>query len=179
MKARFLPLALIAAVLLAFGAVAAACGDDGGETLTIEEYFARLAEIDDETEEEEAALDAQLEEELAGITDEEEALEVIQDIFPAQLDNFADFVDDLADLDPPDDIRDDHDDTVDAMRDFVAVFRELVDELDEVESIGEMDALFEGEDFAQAEQRATEACLRVEQLAADNGITVDFNCEDE
>ena len=187
MHLRVLPVALIGAVLLTVGAIAAACGGDGdggggdggGGELTLEEYFQRVEELDDELQADEAALDEQMEQDLASVTDEQDALDLVRDGFEAQLANVEDFVDDLDSLDPPAEVEDAHNEAVAAQRDFLVLFRDILDQLGDSDSFDAVDALFGTDEFAAAEERATQSCLAVEQIGVSNGFDVDFDCGDE
>ncbi len=182
MKSPFIPLVLIAALLLAFGAIAAACGGDGdggGGELTLEEYFQRVEELDTALQAGEAALDEQMEEDLASVTDEQDALDLVIDGFEAQLGNFEDFVDDLDRLDPPAEVEDAHNEAVAAQRDFLALFGDILGQLGDSDSFDAVDALFGTDEFAAAEERATQSCLAVEQIGVSNGFDVDLDCGEE
>ena len=190
MKARFAPLALIAALLLAFGAIAAACGGDGdgdgdgggdggGGALTLQEYFQRVEELDTALQAEEAALDERMEDDLASVTDEQDALDLVQDGFEAQLANIEDFVDDLDGLDPPAEVEDAHNEAVAAQRDFLDLFKDVLAQLGDIDSFDAVDELFGADDIAAAEERATQSCLAVEQIGVSNGFDVDFDCGEE
>lgn len=151
----------------------------GGGELTLEEYFQRLEELDDEPGEEEAALDERMEEDLASVTDEQAALDLVRDGFEAQLASVEDFVDDLDGLDPPAEVADAHNEAVAAQRDFLDLFRDILDQLGDIDSFDAVDALFGADDIAAAEERATQSCLAVEQIGVSNGFDVDFDCGDE
>ena len=169
MKTRLVPLAVIAVLVLAFGAIAAAC--DGDDALTLEEFFQRMEEVGDEFK----ADSAPLEEELGQLTEEsspDEALDIIQ----RQADLIEAFVDDLDDLSPPDEAADLMDEAVSAGRDVVQALRDGIDDAEGAESIEEVFANFETE---EASSRFDQTCLDAEQLAADNGITVDLDCDED
>jgi hypothetical protein len=170
MKTRLVPLALIAVLVLAFGAIVAAC--DGDDALTLEEFFQRLEQVADEFE----ADSAPLEEELGQLTEESSPDEAL-DIIRRQADLIEDFVDELDDLSPPDEAADLMDEVVSAGRDVVQALRDGIDDAEGAESIEEAFANFE---TWEVSTRFDQTCLDVEQLAADNGITIDLDCgEDE
>lgn len=174
MKTRLVHLVLIAMLVLAFGAIAAACGDNGDDTLTLEEFFQQVEELDDQFE----ADAAPLEEELAQLT-EESSLDEVLDIVGRQADVIEDFVDELDGLSPPDEAADLTDETVSAGRDVVQALRDGIEDAEGAESIEDIAELFAGFETAEAGSRFEQACLDFEQLAADNGIAVDLDCEED
>jgi hypothetical protein len=175
MNVRLLVVAGAVGLLLAFGMMAGACKNGGGGALTLEEFFQRVDELDSELNEQSDALFASLED----TQDPAEAVEQLRDIFPQQAGLFQDFRDDLADLDPPAEAESLHHEALEAFDGVIAAVDGLVGQLDSVESLDDLDALFVDSEFSAADERLTQVCLDLEQLAADNGITVDFNCEDE
>ena len=181
MKARFLPLALITAVLLAFGALAAGCG--GGGTLTIEEYFQELGRLNASAEE---RIDAVYEAAFAEVDEAnfeslplEEQVEVFKDIFDAFPPLLENFLDDAKDLDPPAEVEDLHNDSVRAGDDFLEAIRDVAGQIDDVQSQVELDALAEDEATDAASERFDQACVALQDLADENDIDVDLACGDE
>ena len=84
MNLRVLRLAFIAVLLLAFGAIAAAC-DGGGEPLTIEEYFGVLELLSDDLNERSDALDEQYADDFAAAESEEDAIKLFQEFYTCGL----------------------------------------------------------------------------------------------
>ena len=174
MKARFVPLVLITGLFLAFGAIAAACGGDGA--LSIEEYFQQLDELDDEQAMRESELEAQLGDFEA--LEEAEALARIRDLFPQFVTSFEDFVDGLADLDPPEEAADLHEEAVSAGREVVRLFGEAADEVENAQSLDDFFSLFESGELNAAIERFDQACFDLQEVADENDIVVDLSCED-
>lgn len=166
-------LAVIAVV--AFGPVASGCGDDGGgDKLTLEEYFEKIDELDNEQQTASDRLNSEVEE-----LGEDASPDDVADSFQKQVDLLEDFTDDLDDIDPPDEVQDAHDEVVSALRDAPAEFESLIDEFREADSIEEAFGAFEDSDFSAIE-KADEGCRDLEAIAADNNIDVDLDCgEDE
>ena len=175
MNVRLLIAAGAVGLLLAFGMVAGGCKNGGGGALTLEEYFQQLDELDNDLNEQSDALFAPLED----VQDPGEAVEQLRDIFPQQAGLFQDFRGGLADLDPPGEVEDLHNEALEAFDGVIAAVDGLVGQLDSVESFDDLDALFAESEFSAADERLTQVCLDLEQMAADNNITVDFNCGDE
>ena len=166
--------ALVAVMVILVGALAAACGDGGGE-LTLEEFFRELEAIDDEFEAEAAALEPQFQV-LTADTTVAEVLPLLR----AQSDLIEGFVDEIEDLKAPEEAQAIQDEAVIAGREVVETFDGLMEGAENVGTLEELITIFdEDAAFTAADDRFTQACLDAEQLAADNSITVDLNCNDE
>lgn len=173
MNIRYVILPLVGALAM-FGSLLAACGDDGDE-LTLEEFFLRVEELDDQFEADSAAVDEEFDQ-LTEDASPDEALDLIR----RTADLIEGFVDDLDDLNAPEEAVDVRDEAVTAGRDVARVVRDAVDEASGAETLEDLEgffAIFETEEAVF--DRFEQACLDAEQLAADNAITVDFDCEDE
>src|SRR3990172_11548641 len=166
MKVRFVPLALITSLLLLFGAVAAACdGDGNGEALTLEEFFREVEALDDEFETRSDEIDATIDD-----LSEEEFLEQAPDLLGEQAGLVREFIDGLSELEPPDEAAELHAEAVSAGREVVDIFNSFVGDVEAAESIDELFAVFDQEEFDAAFERFEQVCFDAEQLAADNGI---------
>lgn len=171
MFGRITRVALIAGIALAGATFAIACGDDGGE-LTLQEYFDKLQEIDDENQTRSEEIDQELE--ALG----EEDFDKARDLLKEQADEFDRFVNEIEGLEPPAEAADAHDEAVEALRALVAEFKKANDAIEDADSFEDADAAFSEVDFSQFD-RASEACRQLEAIAADNDITTDLNCDDE
>jgi hypothetical protein len=162
---------LIAALLLACAGAGAGCNDDG-DALTLEEYYERVAELDDEAT---AELDR-----TSGLLDEldEQQFDEARDLLRQQLAAFEGFADGLADLDPPSEVEDAHGEATEGLAEFTEAYGEALDELEGIDSIEEAAGVFEDLDRGGAE-RAGDACRSLEETAAANDIDVDLSCGDE
>ena len=175
MKARFLALALFGSLMLAFGAIAAGCdGNGGGDALTLEEFFQRFQELDDDFEAGNAEIEAEFEE-----LSEEEALDQGPDLLGRQAELVGDFIDGLSELDPPEEASELLEEAVSAGRNVADTFDGLVAELEGAQSLDDLFSFFEDPDFTAARGRFSQVCFDAEQLAADNDITIDLYCEDQ
>ncbi len=169
MTLRSLAFVLIAVSLLAVGSFAAACGGDD-EALSTQQYFARLDDL-------EAQFEAGLQEAGTDVpTDNEDALTVIQETLANTLTLYASFADSVSDLKPPEGIRSQHEELEEAMRAFGDVLTEYSGEISNVASMEELQALASNEALEAAGTRAEEACLALQQIAANAGIELDLNC---
>ena len=169
--------AFSAAIVLAIGAVAAAC--DGGGSLSAEEYFAKLKSISDEAAEKESALQPS-EEEAANFTGETEknfAIEFLDSAAAIMEDAFAQ----IEDLNPPDDIKDAHDEFVRTGKERAETFREFADQAGDIAAETEaIDEFFNTKVFVQSTfAPADEACSALQEIADAKEIDADLSCEAE
>ena len=158
--------------VLALVAGAAACGDDGGKTLTLEEYFRKVAALDVEQQAATDKLDPAFEQL------EPDDVEGARDLFDQQLDVLDDFVEELDKLNPPEEVKETHDEALALFREFRAAFGDALDQAGDAETIDDMFAGFDEAAFAKIEQ-ANEKCRELEQIAADNDIEVNLDCDDQ
>ena len=170
MTLRSFTFVLVALSLLAVGSLATACGGD--EALTFEEYYTRFDELGDQFD---AGLEAA---EAANKGDD--ALKAIQENLANTVALYASFADSVADLKPPDGTKSEHEELVEAMRAFDVALNAYSDDISNVTSIEELEAIAtgEGEELGAIMTRAEEACLALEQIAANAGIMLDLNCRD-
>ena len=172
MKRRVLPLAFIAALLLAFGAIAVACGG-GGEPLALDEYFQRLAKVFADADERFEALTDQCAEDFES---EEAEIEATRCFFDASVLVFRDALDETDDLDPPAEAEAAHEELVNAGADLAQFIGEFGEQLADTESASELEELFGEESFVDIGERYEEACLDLEEIARENDIDVDLDC---
>jgi hypothetical protein len=171
MRTRLLAILSIAILAFLGGWAGIACGDGGGGELTLEEFFAEVQALDDELEERSNELDAQF--------DEEGTVEQAIDLLEQQGDLIDEFIDGIEDLNPPDEAADLQDEAVSAGREAAQAFQDILDSAADAASLDELFALFDTAETNPAFERFDEVCLDAEALAADNGISVDFSCEQE
>jgi len=174
MIGKALALILILSSALTIGIVAAACDDDGGGggTVTLEEFFVALQALDDDLEEKSAELDAEGEA-LGEDATVDEAVAILRQ----QVELIEEFVNDLDALEAPPEAADLLEEAVSAGGEVVRLFGELLDEAEGTETLDEFFSAFDDAETDAAFQRFEQVCLDLEQLAADNDITVDFNCD--
>ena len=175
MKTRIAFLALVAGLTLAFGILAAACGDgdgDGGGDggLTLEEYFQQLETLSTKLDDDAGALGEQMQ----ATQDVEEG----KAIFAQFVGVLEAFVADLEALDAPDEAQAAHDEAVAAGSAFLAEFQSAVDASQDATTFEEIFAATESEGFTGADEAFTATCVAMEGIATDNSITVDLGCED-
>lgn len=159
---------LIAGAVIGVAALGYGCSDDGGGALTLEEYFAKLQALDDEFEDDSAALDSAF---------ESEDLDEIKSALDAGTTSTGEFVDDVAELEPPEEVQETHDEAVAAGNELVEAIEAFNDEVQEAESLEALQEI----DFAaigDASERFNAVCLDMEAVASENNIELDLNCED-
>ncbi len=164
---------LVVAALVGFGAFTWGCNDDGGGSLSVEEYFERIDELD----EEQQAKSDELEQKFDDLG-EDASVDEVDDLFEEQIQILRDFVSDLDDINPPDEASEPHEQAVRAFNDVTSQFDDLLDGFREAETVEEAFASVGDSEIAEFED-ATAACLELEEIAADNNIEIDLDCEDE
>jgi hypothetical protein len=160
----------IAAVVLLLGAFTVACDDDGDGVVSLDEYFQQLDELDDEFEAASTELDNKIE--------ASEDLDEIRGYMGDQVGAFDDFIGGLEELDPPAETEEPHNDAIEGLKDFRDELSTAVDEAGDAETVDALFASFDDLDFTGLEQAQT-ACNELAQIAADNSITVDLNCDED
>ena len=167
---------LVVAAVMAGCLLLAAC--NGGEEaepgleLDLDQYLQRFQEINDATQTRVSALD----EEFEGVGEDIEATQGYFDSFNAIA---GQTVRDLKGLEPPAEARNAHDEFVAGLDQMLALYEDISDRLADVESLSELQAVFEEPDpaFGTASVRIGNACLQLQGIADQNGIDVDLRCE--
>jgi UDP-N-acetylglucosamine enolpyruvyl transferase len=170
---------VIAALLLAVGAIAAACGGNGNGELTIEEYFEGLQAIADDVDERGQALESDFERLFDPATSESDSIEAAQNFFNGSASIFTDGISDLENLGPPPEVGDAHNEFVEAAKGIGDAFQDFAERAGDIESVAdvqEMFAEFGTPEFAAVEQRFEAACKALEGIASDSDIELDMNC---
>jgi hypothetical protein len=135
----------------------------------MDEYFQRVDELDQAFSDNTDALDSEIE--------ASEDVNEIRGYMNDTIAEFESFVSGLEDLEPPDEAADAHQRAVDGLDDFTSKLSDGVDSLGDAETVDELFAPFENID-GSGQQQAQEACVELEEIAADNSIGVDFSCGD-
>ena len=176
MNARFVPLALTALLLLAFGASAVACGED---SLTLEEYFQQIIALTATADEGYAEFEDAFDAELDAAVSDEDMLVAFEDFFKEIQPIFTTFVDGLNDLNLPAAVEELHKEYVDASAEFLASLEEVFNGLSDLGPAAGLESLFEDTDLDQAGVRFVETCTALQDFADKNEIDIDLNCERE
>ena len=151
------------------GAIGAtACTDSGNDDpLTIQEYFAKFDEIEDRRTRREALLDEQFDR----LSNDE--VDAARDRLRQGLDSIREFRDDVQSLEPPPEVEELHDETVQNLTEAIPEFERRLDETGGAQTLEELGAGF----FVHALGRWHRNCIELEKAAKENGITVDFYCD--
>ena len=88
----------------------------------------------------------------------------------------ASFADGVADLEPPGEIKNQHEELLGAMRAFSRALNTYADDISNVASMEQLQAFATSEDLEAAGSRSAQACLAMEQIAADAGVEIDLRC---
>jgi len=171
----FVPL-VAAALVLAFGTVAVACGGGNGDGLTLEEYFQRLEALSTDNDQRGVALFESFGEEFSS---EEEQIRATQEFWKEFLVLLGQFVNGLDDIDPPAEAEAAHEESVDAGAVMLKAYQELVDQMAEAESVSELAEGFGDIELGASSDRFEQACVALQGIADANGIDVSLNCGDE
>ena len=175
MKTRILPLAFIAVLLLAFGAVAAACGG-GGEPLTLEEYFQRFEEAGDERERQSDDLEFNNSLDVAASISESEAVQAMRAFLLGTIDSFERQEKELRDLAVPDNARDAHDNFLDGLGQVQEDTANFLEQLDGVDTMAEFLAISDAVELPPVYERLEGVCSSLQQVANEGDVDVDLGC---
>ncbi len=173
-------ISILAAVLLALGTIAAACG--GGDELTLEEYFQRLKAIDADVDAKfEALFEVFADEGEEDLFSDEENLPLLKALFVGFPVIVRDAVDQVEELNPPSETEDAHEEFLATGREWLEVLEDGADRVEAVESILEIEQIEEELEPAaqEAQERFDAACLDLVGVGEANGIVVDVSCEEE
>ncbi len=158
---RYLLLSALAAVALV---ALAACGDDE-ESLSLEDYFAKMTEINTDSE-------GQFEEVFGG---EAESAKAVGESFDEVA---ADLEDKYSDVEAPDEAKGEHDEMVAAIKAFRSELGDLIDTFDDDTLPEDFEAAF-GEELADVDERVNNSFCAIQQVAVDKGIEATVGCEDD
>jgi hypothetical protein len=155
-------------------------GGGGGDELSLEEYFQRTDTVFARSDQEIDALNAELEEALGPETTVEEGIAAIESFLTDSLRVLSDAADDLEALNAPEEVKEQHEVFVGAVRDASGQSEAFLEGLRGVDTEAELEQLVTefDEETTRTQQEADAACLELQQIADDNGISVDLNCED-
>jgi hypothetical protein len=109
-----------------------------------------------------------------------EARDAIADIYDELVRVYEEFVADFADLEPPDEAQDAHDRAIDALNDAVEEFDAFTGRLRETDP-EELERVFVENitALAAASDRSDQACVEIEELAAEHDVEIDLDCNEE
>lgn len=178
MTLRRLSLLFAIAVLSLAGLALAACGgDDGGGELTIDEYFERIAGLEQDLYD---TVDAAAEEfdeaEFAAETDAE-TIAAIAEFVQEGTAAYQTFADEADALTPPDVAEAAHDAYVTATRSAISIFEDTEDSLEDATTADEGYAAFDQLSTGDAYDVWIEACEALNAIAEDEDVAQRLACE--
>ncbi|MDO8614880.1 MAG: hypothetical protein Q7T33_03965 [Dehalococcoidia bacterium] len=170
MKLRFF--VLFGVVLLALS-LAGACGGGGGE-LSLQAYFQRLGDISKRVDDRDQELTTNF---PNAFSDPEQTRGYYDDFLPTADQALSD----IKKLDPPDEAQAAHDEFAAALDDFVKSLKTVREGLDDVESGDDLQTFFDdrSDEISPKSDRFQLACSGLQDLAGQNKIEVDLQCDDE
>ncbi len=166
---------LVGVGLMAASALLAACGG-GGEELGLDEYFQRLEDVKEEADARGAAL------EEGGSLESAGHVEAFQEYFDEFEAIYEGVVNGVKDIDPPSEARNAHDEFVVALEEAQKALREFADRVGEAESFSDLEALIGAvaePGFEAALEGVEDACRELQEVADENDIEIDLECEEE
>ena len=173
---------LLSAVVLALAAVAFACGGGGDGKLSLDEYFQKIDEVQENNDATFATQEAEAGEPSADATGEELA-QFLRESVTSSAATLRDSGAAAADIEPPDEVADAHADIVAAINDLVAAIDDMADSVPDTLTLAELEnagaTFFNSDELNAADEQFVAACNALEEIASDNGITVDLACEEE
>ena len=161
-----------AAVLLAL--MAACNGGDGGDSLTIEQYFAELERIGNDAQ---ARIDEIDLPELDADASFEESRDALADFFAASTEVSGDAIGEVQNLEPPAEVEDEHDRYVESLGEIPEISSDLEQRIRDAETEEEYEEVVGNENpLGAVGDEVTAACDALQQIADDNEIEVDLGC---
>jgi len=168
-----------AALLVGLAAFGVACKNGGGGGLSLEEYFQKIDEVQNNNDATFATQEASQGEPSADASGEELAT-FVRDSITASADTLRDTVGKANDIDPPDEVADPHAGIVAAINDAVTALDDMAGSIPDTVTLADLEqgTFFDNEDLNAAFDSLATACNALETIAADNNITVDLACDE-
>ena len=182
MKNRYLPLVLVASLLLLIGSVAAGCGGDddngngGGEPLTLDAWFGQLETLSQAYDDDLDTLDEEAEANFGKTESDDERIEVFVRFVEDERSTTDAFVGDLDNLSAPGEVAAAHSEAVTAGQELVILYGDDLTVLGLSETFEDATLVLEGPGFVDAQDRFSSACVALQDFADSNGIDVDLSC---
>ncbi len=177
MHMRIALVGAIAAIM--FGAVA--CTGDGSDPLALDEYLSEVERLDDAAEQEQGQLEAAFDESAGEAPESGPLSQQFKDALTTYYEELVrvggDYINDIDDLEPPDVAQSAHEEYIEAYDEVLVALNDIVDDIDGVSTTTDLTALLDNQALTSAYDRANEACAGLQQVATDNNVDVDFECQ--
>ena len=170
-------LSLVGGFALLATCLTLSCG--GGEELSLQQYLQRVEAIMHDTNERSDALDQEYEPKREEASGDDELLAAYREFVENSVGIVSQGADKIRDLDPPAEAETAHKDLVDAYSDGLELLKDHRAKLGDIESWSDVEDLW-GEIETESDEiseRADEACFALQDLADENDIDVDLECE--
>jgi hypothetical protein len=155
-------------------ALTAACNGGGGESLSLDEYFRELDQLQNAGDERINGIPFPQVDPSAPVEDSRETFEGYFDEVVAAAD---DITSDISALDPPDEARDAHEEYVEALGGIEEFANNYRDRLAGADSPAELaEVLLGNDEDAAITERIDNSCVALQEIADDNAIDVDLEC---
>ena len=167
-----------AALLVGLAAFGVACKNGGG-SLTLEEYFQKIDEVQNNNDATFATQEASQGEQSADASGEELAT-FVRDSITASADTLRDSAGKADDIDPPDEVAGPHADIVAAINNAVTALDGMADSMPDTVTLADLEqgTFFDNEELNAAFDSLATACNTLEEIATANNITVDLACDE-
>ncbi len=160
-----------------FGPLAEA--EPPAQSSTLEDYFRRLDELNDEFGRRSVDLEAQIDKDIAAITTDAEAIDLMGPFLTDTANVLEDFIDALDELNPPPEVEETHDAVVTAGRRTVDAFRGLLGDVAAADSAAGIETLLSDPGLQDEIAAFNQTCSQIQAVADESGIAVDLNCGQE
>ena len=164
-------LMIIAALALA----AAGCG--GGPSASLTEYFADLESLNADLRLRQQQADSEYDAVLSSATYSDTVREGFASYLAEQRDIALLYADRAGELEPPEEARDLHAAALAAYLDFAETIDGVVDTVGQARTLDQLVGALGNTDAIEAAATTTAACLALQQLADDKGVSVNFECQ--
>lgn len=180
MPKQFVRQAALLAVAIGFIVGGLACTSDSGDRklLTVEEYLTELHAIVTQSQSEVVAINTP---NAGAASSGAEYRDLVADYYGRYADSYADLIDEVSTLRPPNEVRATHDDFVDGLRGLVGLLFETRTKLlasqsgDELTEV--LDELRDTAEFDEAQRELNSTCADLGSLATENDVDLEFLCQ--
>ncbi|MBI5289605.1 MAG: hypothetical protein HY873_11600 [Chloroflexi bacterium] len=173
---KLIRLSLVLVATIGLASTVAGCKGGGG-ALSLDEYFEKYEQLDNEAENGTADLEREYDAALTSTTLNDEVRADLQEFYTKQVDVRREYVEGISKLDPPDEAQAPHDASVSSYEAVLTAFTGIIDDIGEAETISDLETIFGGAEITAAIEAATKACVDLQQVADDNNINVNLECE--